>query len=1248
LVPVEFFMLKVSLNSTTSPRSVMNARSQRASARRFARRRLSVELLEERTLLSIALPAQTLGQIAQDLPAFDPSNPGIVIQFQPGMDGAVAQVQPLVQAEGATIAPSVASGLFEVHGDLSALQRLEPALQKLPYVQYAEPLMTFHTDLTPNDPQFLDGTLWNMNGAFGINAPAAWDRSTGSTKVVIADIDTGINYNHPDLYENVWLNQAEIPASRKVNLVDVNGDGVIDLYDLNYQAPDGSYPNQGPFKITAQNGGHVITAADILRPMDRDASGNDLGTGGWAYPGNTLDGDTAHPNDFIGWNFVANNNNPLDDNGHGSHTAGTIGGIGNNGVGIVGVNWQTEIMPVKAFNANGGGTETAIVASLNYAVAHGAKVSNNSYGGGGISQLEYNAVKNARDNGHLFVCAAGNAGANNDNVDSSPACFTRLTSAGPALINVISVAAIDSSGNLAGFSDYGANSVQLGAPGVSVYSSYGSGYTFLSGTSMATPHVAGAAALLQAEHLDWSDLQIKDRILGTTTPTSSLNGKTTTGGRLNVGAALATGPVVWINPGDGDWSVGANWSTGTPPGPGDDVVINTPHTVTHSSGTDSVHSLSDSAGATLDITGGSLSFSTTFTINGTLLIDGGTLDLGSKTLDGTGSTTVTAGNSWTLVHSTIHTGLDNQGTLETRAGVDLTSAFSNDSGATLRVVADGTGAIGGLVLRLAGSFTNHGLIEMNTTQSNVIAALGLTTGTLTNAADGTIHTLAGAGGGNQLNAPVNNQGTITVDGGFFLNLAANQTAVNSGTIAVSGANMGIGTPDSTAAFTNTGSITIASGQTLTSGANQGHFNNTGGTITGSGTLDLYGSLATFNGDFNTDSLTLLMHFSTYNSTGALIVSSTSTFEVLYTATVNTAVLNHGVVDLSSIVGPNDCILTVSGTLTNAADGTILSDPGTGGSRTLNALVDNEGLITVSATLTISRASAAQINNGTTSLTANLTVTLSGSGASYTNNGTINVGSGTTFTISGGPLTNFSGGTLSGGVYNLAGTFKFDNAAITTNAAGLTLIGPSGTIVNQSNVNALAALSSNTAAGALDFQGGISVNFPSFTNAGSFEVDDTSVVAIAAGYLQNSGTTIVSGGTLRAGTLIDIEGGVAEGNGKLDANVTNGAGQLIVGFTGSPGVLTITGNFTQSSGGDLYIEIGGTNAGTDYGQLSVGGTANLDGTLSVKLINGFTPSSGSNYQVLTAGTVNGSFATLDMDGLLFTPVYDPADVTLVAN
>src|SRR5262249_31209958 len=151
---------------------------------------------------------------------------------------------------------------------------------------------------------------------------------------------------------------------------------------------------------------------DLLAPMQKDAGGNDTGLGGWADQVSE-DGDTAHPDDLVGWNFVTNTNNPFDDNGHGTHTAGTIGAIGDNGVGVVGVNWKTQIMPLKFLDSTGSGSDAAAAAAVRYAADHGAVVSNNSYGDGTFSQPISDAIGYAQTKGDVFVAAAGNSASNN-------------------------------------------------------------------------------------------------------------------------------------------------------------------------------------------------------------------------------------------------------------------------------------------------------------------------------------------------------------------------------------------------------------------------------------------------------------------------------------------------------------------------------------------------------------------------------------------------------------------------------------------------------------------------------------------------------------------------------------------------------------------------------------------------------------------------------------------------------------------
>src|SRR5262249_20001545 len=237
-------------------------------------------------------------------------------------------------------------------------------------------------------------------------------------------------------------------------LVDADGDGRITFYDLNDPI------NQGIGRITDINQDGRIDAADILAPMVLDDQGKDTGMGGWAYPGNTQDGDTAHPNDFVGWNFVANTNDPLDDHGHGTNMAGVIGAIGNNGAGVAGIPWQASLMAIKALRSPGHRPASWLISALQYARLHGAKILNNSWGdvGNWPNMLaEINAEQQA---GEIFVAAAGNGARNIDLVPQYPSSFP--------VDNIVAVAATDANDNLANFSNYGPNTVALAAPGVGI------------------------------------------------------------------------------------------------------------------------------------------------------------------------------------------------------------------------------------------------------------------------------------------------------------------------------------------------------------------------------------------------------------------------------------------------------------------------------------------------------------------------------------------------------------------------------------------------------------------------------------------------------------------------------------------------------------------------------------------------------------------------------------------------------------
>ena len=238
-----------------------------------------------------------------------------------------------------------------------------------------------------------------------------------------------------------------------------------------------------------------------------------------------------------GWDFFDNDNDPSDPDGHGTHTAGTVAAVTNNNIGVAGVCPNCQVMPLRFLGPNGGSTSDAIDA-LNYAVANGATVSNNSWGGGGYSQALYDAIQAAGDAGHIFVAAAGNSATDTDLYAHYPSSYN--------LWNIISVAATTNQDLRAAFSNYGRVSVDLGAPGSDIASTYmNSEYWWSSGTSMAAPHVAGVVGLLQGMDLsgsaqdadcpNWSgDAQgVVDRVLDTVRQAPAMAGITVTGGVLN-------------------------------------------------------------------------------------------------------------------------------------------------------------------------------------------------------------------------------------------------------------------------------------------------------------------------------------------------------------------------------------------------------------------------------------------------------------------------------------------------------------------------------------------------------------------------------------------------------------------------------------------------------------------------------------------------------------------------------------------
>ncbi|MFH1777972.1 MAG: S8 family peptidase [Candidatus Omnitrophota bacterium] len=356
---------------------------------------------------------------------------------------------------------------------------------------------------TPDDTYFsrlwgLHNTGQTVNSTTGTNdadidAPEAWDLHTGSSSVVVAVVDTGIDLDHPDIAANIWINTDEIAA----NGIDDDGNGYID--------------------------------------------------------------------DINGWDFVDGDNTPSDSNlvGHGTHVSGIIGAVGNNTAGVTGVCWQIKIMPLQAFDILGTATTSTIIASINYAIANGAKVINASYGGCFIDYAEQSAMESVNNASISFVAAAGNEASNNDEAPLYPASYD--------FSNIIAVAASDQNDALAHFSNYGANSVDVAAPGVNIYSTFPDNtYIFADGTSMATPFVSGLAALLFSYSSTYTAAELRQLIINSVDSLPGLSGKIVSGGRINAYNALTLSAPIGFSAspvaiGDASW-IALNWKNPYSPG----------------------------------------------------------------------------------------------------------------------------------------------------------------------------------------------------------------------------------------------------------------------------------------------------------------------------------------------------------------------------------------------------------------------------------------------------------------------------------------------------------------------------------------------------------------------------------------------------------------------------------------------------------------------------------------------------------
>ncbi len=418
----------------------------------------------------------------------------VLVQFRPGASEQAkeAAVERIGGARFETVASEARRG--DGGGDLElvllpaavtvaqAVRALEPDRA----VSFAEPNWIYQHDATSNDPYYTNGSLWGMYGdatspanPHGSQAGEAWARgNVGSGTVYVGVIDEGIMYFHADLDGQVWTNSHD-----PVDGVDNDGNGYVD--------------------------------------------------------------------DVHGWDFDKNDSSIYDgtQDDHGTHVAGTIGAKGGNGVGVAGVSWNVTLISAKFLGRRGGTTANAIKAVdyiTDLKTRHGLDIvaTNNSWGGGGFSQGLLDAIDRGGDAGILFVAAAGNGGNDgvgddNDVTPHYPSSYQCTKGGTRGWDCIIAVASITSSGAKSGFSNYGDVSVDLGAPGSGIYSTLPgrgntSAYGSYSGTSMATPHVTGGAALYASSHSTASAQDIKAAILSSAVPTSSLQGITVTGGRLDV------------------------------------------------------------------------------------------------------------------------------------------------------------------------------------------------------------------------------------------------------------------------------------------------------------------------------------------------------------------------------------------------------------------------------------------------------------------------------------------------------------------------------------------------------------------------------------------------------------------------------------------------------------------------------------------------------------------------------------------
>lgn len=403
--------------------------------------------------------------------AFGDDSARYIVRFKQRSSAAVTSK---AFSTGPSVAVSRAERVLPL--DNSVVIRLKPserdALAARPDVEAIEVDAKIKAFFVPNDTDYPE--QFALSGTYGVRAPLAWDITRGSTSKLVAVIDSGVDFTHEDLQENIWNNPGEIAA----NGVDDDGNGYV----------------------------------DDIRGYD---FGSDVG-----------------------------DSDPSDENGHGTHVTGIIAATGNNALGVIGVAWNTAVVPVKCLDDQGNGYLSYLINALDYVATlkdqgYPIAVVNMSLGTTERSDALNRAVARVASRGIILVAAAGNNyGQNNDEIPSYPA-----NSDSP---NVISVAATTASGALGGFSNYGPRTVDLGAPGANILSTVppllrGAPYEYIDGTSMAAPVVSGVVALISTTNPTASPELIRDILLSTVKPLSSLRGKVASGGLVDAYSAAAVG-----------------------------------------------------------------------------------------------------------------------------------------------------------------------------------------------------------------------------------------------------------------------------------------------------------------------------------------------------------------------------------------------------------------------------------------------------------------------------------------------------------------------------------------------------------------------------------------------------------------------------------------------------------------------------------------------------------------------------------